>query len=292
MDYPKISIVTPVFNQVKYLEETIQSILSQGYPNLEYIIIDGGSTDGTVDIIKKYESQLSYWVSEPDNGMYDALQKGFDHSSGEIMGWLNADDLFFDGCFFHIANIFSNHNKINWLTGCSVGIDENGIITHCHPCRKFNKYQFLSGDYMWIAQESTLWKRPLWEKAGSRIATELQAAGDFELWLRFIQLDTLYYVSNCIGKFRHREGQISEQLDKYIEEVNNVYSSLVINEEDAHIINVYNRKREIANWINKTRIINGNKLVRLRSFEKKYYSVPKSLCWYGNIKGYKFVEEE
>ena len=77
MDYPKISIVTPVFNQVKYLEETIQSILSQGYPNLEYIIIDGGSTDGTVDIIKKYESQLAYWVSEPDKGMYDALQKRF-----------------------------------------------------------------------------------------------------------------------------------------------------------------------------------------------------------------------
>ena len=85
MKYPKISIVTPVFNQVQYLEQTILSIITQDYPNLEYIIIDGGSTDGTVDLIRKYEAHLTYWVSEPDNGMYHAIQKGFEHSTGEIM---------------------------------------------------------------------------------------------------------------------------------------------------------------------------------------------------------------
>ena len=292
MDYPKISIVTPVFNQVKYLEGTIQSILSQGYPNLEYIIIDGGSTDGTIDIIKKYESQIAYWVSEPDKGMYDALQKGFDHSTGEIMGWLNADDLFFDGCLFHLANIFCNHKEVNWLTGCHVGIDEKGIITRCGPCKKFNKYQFLSGDYMWIAQESTLWRRPLWEQTGSHISKELHAAGDFELWLRFIQKDSLYYVGNCIGMFRHREGQISGQLDKYIDEVNNIYSSLNIKDEDQKIIDTYKRKKKIANWINRSRIINGNKIVRLRTFEKKYLSVPPTLVWSDETKGYKYNDEE
>jgi glycosyltransferase involved in cell wall biosynthesis len=86
MSLPKITIVTPTFNSERYLEATIQSLLAQNYPALEYIIIDGGSTDGTVDIIRKYESHLSYWVSEPDNGMYDALQKGFARSTGSIMG--------------------------------------------------------------------------------------------------------------------------------------------------------------------------------------------------------------
>lgn len=290
--YPKISIVTPVFNQVKYLEETIRSILEQGYPNLEYIIIDGGSTDGTVDIIRKYESQLAYWVSEPDKGMYDALQKGFNRSTGEIMGWLNADDLYFKGCLFHIANVFCNHKEINWLTGCHVGIDEDGIITRCGPCKKFNKYQFLMRDYMWIAQESTLWRRSLWETTGSHISVELHAAGDFELWLRFIQNDILYYVENCIGMFRHREGQISEQLDKYLAEVNSIYEKLDIEEADKKIIATYRRKKRIATFINKTRIFNGNKFVRLKSFEKKHMSVPSTLAWFDDIKGYKFVDED
>lgn len=290
MDYPKISIVTPVYNQAKYLEETILSVLSQEYPNLEYIIVDGGSTDGTVDIIKKYENRLAFWISEPDNGMYDALQKGFEHSTGEIMGWLNADDLYFKGCLFHIANIFSNHKEVNWLTGSNTHIDEKGSFLLNIPCRKITKYQFLTGDYMWIAQESTLWRRPLWEKAGSYISKDLHAAGDFELWFRFIQNDTLYYVDNCIGMFRHREGQISGQLDKYIAEVSGIYDKLYVNDADKRIMAIYRRKKRIAAIINRTRIFNGNKFVRLRSFEKKYMSVPSSLAWSDELKGYKYVD--
>ncbi len=292
MAYPKISIITPVFNQVKFIEETILSIINQDYPNLEYIIIDGGSTDGTVEIIKKYESHLAYWLSEPDKGMYDALQKGFDQSTGEIMGWLNADDLYVNGCLFRIANVFDNNKQVNWVTGAHIGIDENSVVTYCGVGRRFNKYQFLSGDYMWIAQESTLWRRSLWEKTGSHLSTELHAAGDFELWLRFIQKDYLHEVGTCIGMFRHREGQISGQLDRYIDEVRNIYATLKIDSKDKKIIDIYNRKRKIANWINRTRVLNGNKLVRLHTFEKKYFTVPQPLGWYDDIRGYKFIEEE
>jgi glycosyltransferase involved in cell wall biosynthesis len=106
MNLPKISIITPNYNGGEYLEETIQSILTQNYPNLEYIIIDGGSTDNSVEIIKKYEDQLSFWVSEPDKGLYDAIQKGFDKSSGEIMAWLNSDDLYHKNAFFTVVEIF------------------------------------------------------------------------------------------------------------------------------------------------------------------------------------------
>ncbi len=292
MDYLKISIVTPVFNQAQYLEETIQSIISQGYPNLEYIIIDGGSTDGTVDIIKKYESHLTYWVSEPDKGMYDALQKGFERSTGKIMGWLNADDIYHKGCLFQVANVFSHHSEINWLTGSHTQIDENGNVIYCASCRKFNKFQYLTGDYMWIAQESTFWRRSLWEQAGSHIAVDMHAAGDFELWLRFIKHDILYYVNTGIGIYRHREGQLSKDMVSYINEVNQIYHSLKIEDTDKKIIDKYKRKKKIANWINKSRIINGNKIVRLRAFEKKYLTIPPTLVWSDSIKGYIFNEEE
>src|SRR5262245_34693324 len=93
LEWPRIALVTPVFNSGKYIEQTIRSVLAQGYPNLDYFIIDGGSTDGTLDIIRKYERQISGWISEPDNGMYDAINKGFARTSGEIMGWISATDM-------------------------------------------------------------------------------------------------------------------------------------------------------------------------------------------------------
>ena len=145
---------------------------------------------------------------------------------------------------------------------------------------------------MWIAQESTIWRRSLWEKAGAKLSTGLKAAADFELWLRFFQYDTLYFVSNCIGMFRHRKGQISEQLEAYLSEVDEVYSKLKISDADQKIIDTYKQKKKIANWINKLRIINGNKIVRLRTFEKRYLSVPPTLVWSDDIEGYNFNENE
>ena len=106
MKYPKISIVTPSFNQAEFLEQTICSVLNQNYPNLEYIIIDGGSTDGSVEIIKKYADKFTYWVSEKDNGQYDAINKGFSHTTGDIMGWINSSDIYYPWTLSMIAEIF------------------------------------------------------------------------------------------------------------------------------------------------------------------------------------------
>ena len=106
--FPKISIVTPSYNQGKYIEQTIQSVLKQNYPNLEYIIIDGGSTDDTVEIIKKYEQQFAYWVSEPDKGQTDAINKGFAKCTGDIFNWINSDDYYEPGCFNKISSLFQN----------------------------------------------------------------------------------------------------------------------------------------------------------------------------------------
>src|SRR5690349_701527 len=106
MNWPKISIVTPNFNNGKYLEDTIVSVLSQNYPNLEYFIIDGGSTDNSLEIIKRYERHLAGWTSEPDGGMYEAIDKGFNKTTGEIMAWLNSDDMYHRKSLFAVGKLF------------------------------------------------------------------------------------------------------------------------------------------------------------------------------------------
>jgi glycosyltransferase involved in cell wall biosynthesis len=119
MSFRKISIVTPTYNQGQYIEQTIQSVLDQGYPNLEYVIIDGGSTDNTVEVIKKYEKHLSYWVSEPDQGQTHAINKGFSKTNGEIFNWLNSDDYYQDGAL-HKVNTYFSKEEVDVLLGKSI----------------------------------------------------------------------------------------------------------------------------------------------------------------------------
>ena len=197
------------------------SIVNQGYPNLEYIIIDGGSTDGTEDIIKKYKKHLAYWVSEPDKGMYHAIQKGFEHSTGEIMCWLNSDDIFYDKCLFAIADVFIHHPDVEWFSGKSTSIDENGMIIGDTDTKyiRFCKYDFYLNRGFWVPQSSTIWRRSIWEKIGASLDTNLRLAGDFDLWLRFINIAPQYVVNTLIGTYRIREGQLSQMMDKYMKEV-------------------------------------------------------------------------
>jgi len=232
--FPKISIITPTFNSEIYLEETILSILEQNYPNLEYIIIDGGSTDNTLNIIKKYQDNLAYWVSEKDNGMYDAIQKGVDKSTGEILAWINSDDLYHKKAFFIVAEIFSKFQKINWLLGAVALSDEYGRGIHIGNSKKFTKYDFLMGDFKFIQQESCFFRRSLYERAGGYIDKTLKYAADFELWFRFFRYDQLYVVDALIGSFRIRSNnQLSlENMPTYLEEVKNIYKSNILTKKE------------------------------------------------------------
>jgi glycosyltransferase involved in cell wall biosynthesis len=225
-NWPKITIVTPVFNQEVYLEECILSILDQKYPNLEYIIIDGGSSDKTVEIIKKYSSHITYWISEKDNGLYEALQKGFSRSTGDIMGWLNSDDILHRKSLFIISEIFQKFNDINWLQGYPTVIDECGRIVFHRP-QRFSKYSFYLKEYhdgIFIQQESTFWRRSLWDRAGAQISTLYKYAGDFELWMRFFRYEKLVCTNSLVGAFRMRSfGQISKvYYDDYILECDKI----------------------------------------------------------------------
>lgn len=251
MNYPKISIVTPNFNGGVYLEHTIESVLSQNYPNLEYIIIDGGSTDNSVAIIKKYESQLAFWVSEPDRGLYDAVQKGFEKSTGEIMAWINSDDLYHPKALLTVAEIF-NLNEVKWLQGIHSFFDEKGRTIAVGSIKRWSKLDYYLGNFEWIQQESVFWRRSLWEMAGGKLAIEMKYAGDLELWLRFFRYEKLFVTSALLGGFRQRtKGQLSvEFLDQYMEE-----AKTTIKEELTNIIS--KEERDLVEGIKKHYLLLG-----------------------------------
>ena len=164
MDLPKISIITPSYNQGKYIEETILSVINQNYPNIEYIIMDGGSTDETVDIIKKYESKISYWVSEKDKGQADAINKGFARATGDILCWLNSDDYYFDGTLKYVAENLNILNK-EIITGEVDHIYEpEKNIKHSNLKFKFDNFDLELYDY--IIQPGSFWTKKVWEDIG------------------------------------------------------------------------------------------------------------------------------
>jgi glycosyltransferase involved in cell wall biosynthesis len=244
MQLPKISIVTPSYNQGKYLEQTIQSVLSQGYPNLEYIVIDGGSNDNSTAIIKQYEKQLSYWVSEKDKGQYHAIQKGFEMSSGEIMAYINSDDVLTAGALFTVAQIFSDYSKVQWLSGLPNHIDEMGRIIDVKPLPKWNRYKYLNGDFKYIQQEGTFWRRNLWQKAGGYISTNYKLASDLELWSRFFSYAHLYFISGLTGSFRMRSSnqRTLELFEEYNKEAEIILSSMQASNEERRILAIYNNR--------------------------------------------------
>jgi glycosyltransferase involved in cell wall biosynthesis len=235
MEYPKITIVTPVFNQVTFIEASIRSIVDQEYPNLEYIIIDGGSTDGTLEIIERYRSRITKIISEKDEGMYHALEKGLNMGTGEIMAWLNADDLYHNKSFFIVAEIFQRYHDIEFLMGQPTTFDEQGRCVYISETRNWSKYDFYLDKTNWvIQQESTFWTKKLWDRSGRKINTKYKLAADCELWTRFLINSNarLYMTTALIGGFRKREGQLSTNKEVYNQEVNDIYNHVLRSEAD------------------------------------------------------------
>lgn len=231
--WPRISIVTPSYNQGQFIEDTIQSILIQEYPDLEFIIIDGGSTDNSVEIIKKYENNLTFWVSESDGGQYDAINRGFSKTTGEIMAWLNSDDKYTPWTFSVVGDIFRTHPEVEWVTTLyPLSWDEKGRAVACSYIGGFNHQSFLRGGNLpgrrwyarsWIQQESTFWRRSLWERAGGYIDTNFEFAGDFELWARFFQNAEFYAIASPLAGFRHHKTQKTrDHMEDYLIEAENI----------------------------------------------------------------------
>lgn len=238
MEYPKISLVTVSLNSKQYIEACILSVLEQNYPSLEYIVVDGGSTDGTLDIIQKYSDRISVIISEPDSGPADAINKGFSHATGEIMGWLNSDDLLHRKSLFAVAQIFESLEQVEWIMGFPTWFNADGSCVneiYYQPDKFFyspkfisdnlylkfarwSKWRFAMGDFSAIQQESVFWRTSLWEKAGTKL-TQNTIAHDLELWTRFFKHTNLYTANVVLAGFRVHGNQVSvTNRDRYAKE--------------------------------------------------------------------------
>ncbi len=206
-DLPLISIVTPSFNQARYLEETIRSVLSQDYPRIEYILVDGGSTDGSIDIIKKYEDSLAWWISEPDSGQTDAINKGFAHATGEIFAWLNSDDTYQPGAIRDAANYLAAHPEVGMVYGEANFIDENGRVLGRFPAAQTD-YRKLRRGYVHIPQQAAFWRAELWKQVAP-LDDSFFFAMDYDLWVRLAKITRLQYLPGKVwANFRlHAEAK-------------------------------------------------------------------------------------
>jgi len=231
----KFSIITPVFNGEKYIEETIQSVLSQeGDFEIEYIIQDGGSEDKTLEIVKKYDTLLReekyplrckgitfLWFSEKDNGMYDAINKGFQHATGDIYAYINSDDFYLPQGFSTVSQVFEKYKEIVWVKGITDNLEKGETISAKGTCFLYNQKWIQMGIYgrnaYFIQQESVFWKAELWKKIGG-IQNGLRYAGDYYLWLEFSKYTPLYSINKELACFRKRSNQLSENMEPYRKE--------------------------------------------------------------------------
>jgi len=219
--YPAISIITPSFNQADYIERTIKSVLDQDYPNLEYIVMDGGSTDGTVAILKKYGKRI-IWKSEKDRGQSDAINKGLRVCTGEVIGYLNSDDILLKGSLKKVAKSFTDRD-VYWLTGRCKIVDEGDCeirswITGYKNLllRFFNKSLFLVVNP--ISQPATFWRREVLKKIGFFNEKE-HLCMDYEYWLRIAEKYDLTIISDYLAGFRvHGASKSTKEVYRHFQE--------------------------------------------------------------------------
>jgi glycosyltransferase involved in cell wall biosynthesis len=210
--FPKISVITPCLNQAQFIEQTIHSVLSQDYPNLEYIVIDGGSMDGTTGVLKKYSSKLA-WISQKDEGQADAINKGLKLASGEIIGFLNADDLYMPMALQCVGECFENHSETSWLIGRCRIIDSTGKEIRKSISIYKNFWLQARVPYSifvlnFISQPATFWRRSLIERVGF-LNQHLNYALDYEYWLRLYLHYPPFVIKDVLACFRWHSGSKS-----------------------------------------------------------------------------------
>mgnify|MGYP004702263739 CR=1 FL=1 len=219
---PLVTVITPVFNGGDMLKPTIESVIGQTYASIEYIIVDGGSSDNTIDVVELFGDNVTVFISEPDAGMYDALAKGLSKASGEVICYINAGDYLYPHAVQLAVDLFESKN-ISWLTGCRSVCNEKGQVTHIDLPFRYKRSLIRSGSYgKWlpfIQQESTFWRSSLLGCIDVDFLRGLKLAGDYYLWWCFSKEVDLNVVSSPLGVFKKHAGQLSEASDAYFSEL-------------------------------------------------------------------------
>ena len=265
----KISIIIPVYNMVGTINKTLNSVLDQKYPNLELIVIDGNSNDGTKEKLESRQEDFQILISEPDNGQYEAIQKGMSLATGEVVSWLNADDIYFPWTLRSVSRVFKEYEDVNWIAGLPAFLNSEGNLTHIYntlsarPKKLIQNGGFRKNIFGYLQQESMFYRKELWNSSvGLDLNYEL--AADFELWTRFAEQTSLVSVNIPLAGFRISENSRSKKMaDKYELEVKNI-----IKKEPL----MY----KLILFFSKNNII--NKLIRLMIWRKVdviYFSVSK-----------------
>lgn len=206
--FPKISIVTPSYNQGKFLRETIESVLNQDYPNLEYFIVDGGSTDNSMDIICEYEDRIDWWVSEKDDGQADAINKGFKRATGELLCWVNSDDVLLPGCLKEVAYAYINNGRPELIHTNFLYMDQDGAITRMIRNPLQTKFFMYRGVWS-VSAPTSFFSSHLFRKTGY-LNSKYHSSMDFDIWLRMIKSGArVHHIRKYLGAFRWHEASKS-----------------------------------------------------------------------------------
>ncbi len=197
---PLVSIITPSFNQAQFLEQTILSVLHQDYPRIEYLIADGGSTDGSREIIERYADRLAWWISEPDRGQTDALNKAFSYARGEVFAWLNSDDTYLPQAVSEAVEYLQSHPDAGMVYGDANLMDAAGGVIGKFPARQTD-YRRLREGYVHIPQQSAFFRAGLWKQVGP-LDPSFYFAMDYDLWVRLARISELHYLPRTWANFR------------------------------------------------------------------------------------------
>ena len=273
-----VSIVTPSFNQAPYLEQTIRSVLDQDYPSLEYIVVDGASTDGSADIIKKYSDRLAWWVSEKDKGQGEAINKGLARAKGDIIGWINSDDYYLPNAISSVVKIFEQNPEVILVYGDMLAVDQNGETTNVLRYKQYSLEDLLC--FQIIGQPAVFFRREVYERVGG-LDTSFHFMLDHHLWIRIAAQGKILYVPQIWSAARYHP-QAKNRL-KPVEFGLEAYRILDWLKSEPNLsptfVNVENRARASALRVNARYLLDaGRSIAALRAwFQALFIHPPTAL---------------